>query len=188
MNPSRYNFTGAYRKSSMGSYFNDIATYEPERSMSNARLSSTILTLFMALSLAFCSLFYIPALFNMNITIGISTSRDDIRPLTPPYKTPWYAPAISFLHMKRGYFKAGSNINVAYNSTEGSKITLYYTQCSGIPIVEVFSCPRGPIHSYELGGHQGEARIPVHKSGFYHFSEEVKYLTNTGDYITIWSR
>lgn len=188
MNPTRYNFSGAERKKPIGSYIVEAAKYEPKRSMSNSRLTNTVLTLLLAIFLAYSSLFYIPALFNMNIVMGTSTSQDDIRPLEAPRKRAWYAPAISFLHMKRGYFQAGSEIRVAYNATDGSDITLFYSQCSGIPVIEIFSCPPGPVHKFEAEGHQGEARIPVHKNGFYYFSENVKYKNETGDYIILWGR
>ena len=188
MNPSRYNFSGSRRKKVVGSYLKEIATYEPKRSMSNARLINTILTLLGAIFLAYCSLFYIPALFKMNIIMGSSTSQDHINSIETQRKTSWYQPALSFLHMKRGYFQAGSEIRVAYNSTEGSKVTLFYSQCSGIPVVEIFSCPPGPVHKYEAEGHQGEARIRVHKNGFYYFAEDVKYNSDTGNYVIVWGR
>ena len=189
MNPSRYNFTGAARKNNIGSYLHEAVSYEPKRSMSNARLINTILTLLGAIFLAYCSLFYIPAAFNMQVIMGKSTSQDNIPSIEKPTKAAsWYDPAISFLHMKRGYFQAGSEIRVAYNSTEGSQITLFYSQCSGIPVIEIFSCPSGSVHKYEVKGHQGEVRIPVHRNGFYFFKENVKYKNETGNYVIIWGR
>jgi len=64
MHPSRLNFSGSKQRNSLGSYLKEAAAYEPKRSMSNARLVNTILTLLMAIILAYSSLFYIPSLFN----------------------------------------------------------------------------------------------------------------------------
>jgi len=188
MHPSRYNFSGSKKKNSIGSYLIDAATYEPKRSMSNARLINTIMTLFIAIVLMYSSLFYIPALFNSNMIIGTSTSQDNIQSLENQSAKPWYAPALNLLHMKRGYFKAGSEIRVAYNATPGSDVTLYLRQCSGIPVVEIYSCPAGPIHTFKAEGHRGEMRLPVHKNGFYYFSQSVKYNQDNGDYIIVWGR
>ena len=188
MNPSRYNFSNSRNKKPIGSYLVEAAKYEPKRSMSNARLTNTILTLLLAIFLGYSSLFYIPSLFNMKMIMGTSTSQDSITSLEKNQATPWYTPAANLLQLKRGYFKAGSEIRVAYNATEGSKITLYYSQCSGIPVIEVFSCPAGPVHKYEADGHRGEVNIPVHKNGFYSFSQTVKYKADTGDYVILWGR
>jgi len=188
MHPSRYNFSGSKQKKHLGSYLMEAATYEPKRSMSNARLINTFLTLLMAIVLAYSSLFYIPSLLKMSMIIGTSTSQDNIESLDTRPAQPWYTPAINLFHMKRGYFKAGSEIRVAYKATEGAKVTLYFKQCSGIPVIEIFSCPPGPIHTFEAKGHQGEARLPVHKNGFYYFSQKVEHREETGDYVILWGR
>ncbi len=188
MHPSRYNFAGSANKKTIGSYIVEAATYEPKRSMSNARLVNTILTLLMAIGLAYSSLFYIPSLLKMSMIIGTSTSQDNIQNLEPQPNKPWYTPAMNLLHMKRGYFKAGSEIRVAYNSTPGSNVTLYFKQCSGIAVIEIFSCPPGPVHKFNVEGHRGEVRLPVHKNGFYYFAESVEYSEDTGDYVIIWGR
>lgn len=187
MNPSRYNFSNSRIKKPIGSYIVEAARHEPKRSMSNARLTNTIFVLFMGLFLAYSSLFYVPAALNMHMVIGTSTSQDGTNLQTEP-NAPWYTPLVNLLQMKRGYFKAGSEIRVAYNATPGAKITLYYNQCSGIPVLEIFSCPRSSLHRFEADGHRGEVRIPVHKNGFYNFSQAVEYKSSNGDYVILWGR
>ena len=119
MHPSRYNFSGKGSKKAIGSYLVEAARYEPKRSMSNSRLTNTVLTLLLAIFLAYSSLFYIPSLFNMSMVIGTSTSQDNGSSLETDVETPWYTPLTNLMRMKRGYFKAGSTIRVAYNSTAG---------------------------------------------------------------------
>ena len=190
MKSSRLNFSNS-RKKAIGSYIVEAAQYEPKRSMSNSRLGNTILTWIAAIVLCYTSLFYIPSLLNINMILGTSTSMDSKNEINTDPNAPWYTPAVNLLRLKRGYFQAGSHIKVAYNSTAGTNITLVYSQCSGIPILEVYSCPQGPVHKVVVDGHQGAVNIPVHKSGFYMFSQIVEYekdLNETGKFAILWGR
>ena len=175
MHPTRYKFSKANSKNPLGTYIIDAARYEPKRSMSNSRLYSTIGVLIGAIFLCYTSLFYIPAALNMNMVLGTSTSQTSDASLKAAPNTPWYTPAVNFLRLKRGYFQAGSHIRAAYSSTPGTEITLYYSRCSGLPVIEVYSCPSGPIHKKEVKGHEGYIEIPVHKNGFYTFSQRIDY-------------
>ena len=109
------------------------------------------------------------------MVLGTSTSQTSNASLKAAPNTPWYTPAVNFLRLKRGYFQAGSQIRAAYSSTPGTEITLYYSRCSGLPVIEVYSCPSGPIHKKEVKGHEGYIEIPVHKNGFYTFSQRIDY-------------
>lgn len=188
MHPSRYKFSGANGKKTLGTYIVGAALHEPKRSMTNSRLYSTAFILFGAIFLCYTSLFYIPAAINKKMILGTSTSLDNFRDLKTDPDAPWYTPAVNLLRLKRGYFKAGSHIRAAYNSTPGTKITLYYSQCSGLPVMEVYSCPPGLAHKFETEGHQGYVEIPVHKNGFYFFSQRVEYKDDIGDFIILWGR
>lgn len=189
MHPSRLNFSGSSKTgTAVGSYLISAATYEPKRSMSNSRLINTIIILIAAISLCYCSLFYIPSLFHTQMIIGTSTSRDNLETIKIEPDPPWYTPAMNLFHMKKGYFKAGSKIQVAYNSTPGSKVTLLYQQCTGKIVAEIFSCTPGTIYKFKASGHRGMTELPVHRDGFYYFSQSVEYTQDSGDFVILWGR
>jgi len=154
MHPTRYKFSAANSKKPLGTYIVDAARYEPKRSMSNSRLYSTIGVLIGAIFLCYTSLFYIPAALNMKMVLGTSTSQSSDASLKVAPNAPWYT---------------------AYTATPGTEITLYYRRCSGLPVMEVYSCPPGPIHKKTVKGHEGYIEIPVHKNGFYTFSQKLDY-------------
>jgi len=145
-----------------------------QRTMSNGRLLGTAFTLFLAITLVFSCLFYLPAFFDYRTAFQ----------LAPPNLEDNRFKQLDALKPKRTYFRAGQGLRTVYNFPAGTKADLVYYKCRPVLILEVFKCDPEEVERFSLRRSNGQHMTRVNQSGFY----GVEVITKAEDYDVIWQR
>ncbi len=145
-----------------------------QRTMSNGRLVGTAFTLFLAITLVFSCIFYLPAFFDYRTAFQLKPQDIEDRRFAE----------LEALKPKRTYFRAGQGLRTVYKFPSGAKAELVYYKCKPVPILEVFRCDPQEVERQRLRRTNGQHRIRINQSGFY----GVQVITSAEDYDVIWQR
>ncbi len=164
---------------------NEVPTsMRPDRSMSNGRLLGSALSLILGLFLAYASIFYVPAFFNIRGAFGISGAHPMAKAKSS--KSP-LQPFIDLINMDRTYLTAGQSVDVRYNFASGSKAELVFYKCQTLPIMEVFNCNPIVVDRISIShSRSGQKSLRIKSNGFYAF--EVVTNTAPSKYHIAWQR
>ncbi len=171
----------------------DAATYEPKRSMSNKRLIGSGLSLLLGISLAYASMFYVPAFVNVVGVLGFATQEGKLPVIENSKESSnFLKPYSDIFKLRRGYFRAGQILEVGSAMSPGSELMLTIQRCDSFPVIEIFHC--GSLQSQTVTVSNPESGIQLFKisqPGFYYYSENSR---NTDDsvmvkpYAVVWRR
>ena len=170
------------------------------RDYSFRRWYSSVIILFSALFLVYCSLFYVGAFIDVGNIVGISQSQraEDAKknasslPTTLP-DTPYNKIKEKFA-VNRIYLRANQSILATYSLPAGTELQLKIQQCESLPVIEVFQCRFvGQQATKVRNKTAGFVKFTVTQPGFYYFEDLVIKTPNTElkpsqDYQVIWLR
>ena len=166
---------------------NSLKQVATKRSMSNKRLLANGLTLSLALFLVYSSYFYFPAYYSSPTIVRVATEAGSIPDDTPQKGI--IGKYIGHMLWKRGYVRAGQSVRAQYKISDGVQLKLVSNACSGIKVIEIFSCKRSNYMSKTVSDSQGAVTFDIKDSGFYHFDEVLMSLGDTNsNYVVTWVR
>lgn len=169
------------------------ANYEPERSMSNRRLTGTFFSLILGLATIYAAIFYAPAYFPNAQKLGFSTQ--NIK-LPNPHEEESFlktlAPYAKLFKVRRGYVKPGQALKIDYVLSPGTYMTVHVKKCNAPIFIEVMHCMNTDEQSIEIRNSQKGARsFVMSRPGFYYFDEFVMNIDGTPSekpHKVTWSR
>lgn len=153
-----------------------------ERTMSNSRLVSTAITWTIALTAIYCSIFYVPAYFDINSAIGVSTTQSKI----PEKKSSIFSPILDLLKQNRAYMIRGQGMEAQYKVTGNVSGTLVLYTCQSPIILEVFNCNPVDIQEIPLTKTTGRYAVKLNQSGFYGMT--IRLDDEEAEFAMIWRR
>jgi hypothetical protein len=170
--------------------FAHLSKIANKRSMTNKRLTFTILTFLLTIFLAYSSLFYFPAYTFKPAVVRIATQDAVIPDASETKSSVGLNNYLNLLIKQRGYLRAGQSVRVDYNVALGSEIDVVIFKCNQVVIVEIYSCNKAEYQRTEIGkASQGYVQFTVDAGGFYYFEEDVKTLDPmAAEYFIKWSR
>ncbi len=169
------------------------AKHEPRRSMSNRRLIGSGLSIFAGLFFAYTAMFYVPAFFNFQKTLGISSQDIKIGGLgsTEESSNPLKAYTDIF-KLRRGYFRSGQVIQVGYEISPGTKLSLEIKKCNSAPILEIIHCDSFQTQTIDVSEPlRGAQSFRVSEPGFYYYSEQITDTagqSTSKPFVVVWRR
>ncbi|MGJ8564907.1 MAG: hypothetical protein ACSHXY_15310 [Alphaproteobacteria bacterium] len=166
------------------------AYYEPKRSMSNRRLTATILSLFLGLAVLYASAFYAPAYINFNQAIGAST--ENLKLPEQNDSNTFLTPYVKMFKIRRGFVKPGQALKIDYALSPGTYMTVHVKKCNAPVFLEVIYCMNTSEQSTKIVGPSKSARTFLMKEpGFYYFDEFVMNMDGSPTkkpYKVLWTR
>lgn len=176
--------------SRLRSDFAHLSKVANKRSMTNKRLTFTILTFLLTIFLAYSSLFYFPAYTVKPAVVRIATQDAVIPDVSETESNEGLKNYLKLLIKQRGYLRAGQSVRVDYNVDLGSQIDLVIFRCNQVVIVEIYSCNKIEYQKTEIGkAADGYVQFTVDSAGFYYFEEVVKAASPSAiEYVIKWSR
>ncbi|MEP3892088.1 MAG: hypothetical protein ABJN69_16645 [Hellea sp.] len=176
--------------SRLRSDFAQLSELANQRSMTNKRLTFTVLTLLLTMFLAYSSLFYFPAYTVKSSVVRIATQDAVIPDSSETENSRNLNNYLKLLIKQRGYLRAGQSVRVDYNVALGSQIDVVIFKCNQVVIVEIYSCNKTEYQKTEIGSAaEGYVEFTVDSAGFYYFDEVVKNAAPSAlEYYIKWSR
>ncbi len=162
----------------------DISSDDPwrGRSMSNGRLLATAMTWVFAIAAIYCSLFYIPALYDFDRGFDLSSRV----PNAEKSRSNPLSPAIQLLRQNRAYMRAGQSMEAVYDILGPTKGDLVIYACNAPTIIEVFRCEPVVIQKIPIQKQNGQHAVRIQQNGFYGYRLEL--ADASADYDLVWRR
>ena len=166
--------------------------HEPERSMSNRRLAGSIVSLVFGAVVAYASIFYAPAFFDVGSALGYSTQNMKLPTYDPTKKKNRFSAFADAFKIRRGYIRQGQALKIDYRLTPGTEMTLHIKRCNAPVIIEAFMCM--DIEGQQVNvknSNSGTRSFIMRKPGFYYFDEVVTDVDGTKTdkpFKVVWSR
>jgi hypothetical protein len=176
--------------SGMRDRLHDTARILTQRKMTKRKLVLTAASLLLGLFLCYAALFYLPAYSSKTRILRIATQDFAALEAGPVAENTIIEPYFDFLVTNRGYVRAGQEITASYRLGEGTHLQLIMEQCSGLVIVEIFSCKMINQEFSNIGERPiGEIGFIVEENGFYKFKEVVLQETTALPSFSVqWTR
>lgn len=193
MNLKKVNIKKGVKQTSLPQQFVAAARFEPERSMSNGRLTGSILSLFLAFCVIYASFFYVPAYFSVSQILGFSNESEKLPVIDPSTEGQSAIAAYARpFKLRRGFIRRGQALKVDYSLSPGTIMTVDIQRCAAPVFVEVIFCNtrEGQTIKIEDRG-PGAKSIVMRNAGFYYFDESVTNLDGSPTkkpYRVLWSR
>ena len=153
------------------------AKYEPKRSMSNARLIGSAVSICLGLALAYASVFYVPAFIDFNNAMHVVGLDKDKKLLKPEVQNKdlsrWgvLRPYVELFQLPRGYLRNGQKLHVEYAISPGTELELTIRRCVSYPVLEVFRCDQSrDQHINITSPREGAQTLKVSEAGFYYYT------------------
>ena len=150
--------------------------------MTNGRLLATAATWVFANAAIYCSMFYIPALYDFDRVFDLSyrvpnAEKSRSNPLTP---------AFELLRQNRAYIRAGQSMEAIYDIAGQSKGDLVIYACNAPAVVEVFRFDPITIQKIPVRSRTGRHAVKIQQNGFYDYRLEL--ADASADYDLVWQR
>ncbi|NNE57782.1 MAG: hypothetical protein HKN36_06705 [Hellea sp.] len=151
--------------------------------MSNSRLVGSAMSITFGLSVAYGSLFYVPAYFNYKQAFGINT----VSEVSADKKKSFLSPYIDLLNLDRAFLRAGQGVEAVYEFPAGTNAQLVFFHCQAPALIEILRCNPVIIKTIKIGNQvKGKQGLRVSTSGFYGF--DVRLDNPDADYKIVWQR
>lgn len=170
--------------------FAHLSEMANKRSMTNKRLTFTILTFLLTIFLAYSSLFYFPAYTFKPALVRVATQDMVVPDAAEAESRPDLNNYLKLLIKQRGYLRAGQSVRVDYKVALGSHIDVVVLRCNPVVIVEIYACNKTEYQRAEIGkAAEGYVQFTADKAGFYYFDEVLKSHDSAAvEYVIKWSR
>lgn len=152
------------------------------RSMSNSRLLATAGTWTFAIVALYCSLFYVPALYDFKRGFDISTRVPDATNSNRNV----FSPAIELLQQNRAYMRAGQSMEAVYDISGTANGNLIIYGCNAPIVVEIFRCDPVTIQKIPIRKKNGRHAVQINQNGFYGYRLDLADASS--DYDLVWRR
>ena len=161
-----------------------------QRKVTNRKVVLMATLLLLGLFLCYAALFYLPAYSSKTRILRIATQDLAALETRPVAGNTIIEPRFDFLITNRGYVRAGQEITASYHLGEGTQLQLIMEQCSGLVIIEIFSCKTSNQEFANIGDRPvGEIGFIVEENGFYKFKEVIAPDTTTvPSFVVQWTR
>ncbi len=174
------------------------AMYEPKRSMSNLRLIGSAVSICLGLTLAYASIFYVPAFIDFKGAMHVVGIDQNKKPLVAKVQSnssqKWgiLSPYVDMFRLPRGYLRSGQKLHVDYIISPGTELELTIRQCVSYPVLEVFRCEETRDQKVTISSpREGAQTFRVSEPGFYYYSGKTinkDGSAETRPYAVAWQR
>ncbi len=185
---SNYEGSNSFRQAMLAA-----AKHEPQRSMSNRRLVGSGMAIFTGIFFAYTAMFYLPAFFSFSKVLGVANQDIRIPSLsTLEQSSNPLKPYADIFKLRRGYFRSGQVIQVGYEISPDTQLSLEIKKCNSAPIIEIIQCNSYQTQTIDVSDPlRGAQSFRVSEPGFYYYKEKVSDLSgqqSTEPFVVVWRR